>query len=179
MVISVMCYEFFVRSRVNHFRFRYWFVASFFGLFQVSLGLINVFMCSDYIQSMRWLSFVVMNIALLEVFIYNAKLNRRVELVGRCVFYILVCADNLATTPVYAIGLSAILMYVAYCCNQMYFVVSFLLLAVSYIVPYATGFSTEYSLIAGTVYSLHVIYGIYSMYNRERIEDKIKSGIDY
>jgi hypothetical protein len=102
-------------------------------------------------QEARWLAFVLVDALLLEIFVMPVA-RRKCELFVRTAFYFALILDFMGTTPIFMVGNSIILIYLA---NQMkyekarkHFRISFVLYGLMSTLPYFVGFTTNLSLLS-------------------------------
>lgn len=186
MWISRLSFYFFTTTTVNRFRFRYWSSISILNLFHLVLAIVYKFNNDSLLQSLRFQTFFLIDILLLEVFIHKVT-DRQKEILTRAIFYfsaimfsftdwwffgvingfiLLALSSHTVDDKLRVRYAKVFLMYIA-AMTAPYWHLSFL--AENY-----EGFTNLISLTVGFIYSSCLAHTIYTLYRYEKIEEKIK-----
>jgi len=175
--VSVMSSKFYATGKENRFRFRYWFAIGMLNIFHVLLAFLYKATGDGSFQEARWLAFVLIDALLLEVFIIPV-IRRKQELFIRIGFYFCLILDFMGSSPFFIIINAIILMYLAlhskFKMIKAHFFTSFVLYGLMSSVPYFVGFTTNWSLFVGMLYSTHMAVGVFRLYSEERSDEIIK-----
>jgi hypothetical protein len=172
-------------SSHNKYRFRYWAVIGFLNLFHIGLAILKQYVQIPELSEARWLSFMIIDIMLLEIFIVSLK-QRKTELMLRVIFYLMLIVDMASGHWILPICEGIILMYVAskspYPNTNKYFIGTFFLFICMELAPYIQlpvleqweGFTNRFSLLVGAIYSINLAYGVKVFYDSEQVVEKMK-----
>ena len=178
--ISVHCFEFYTTAMENRYKFRYWFAIGIVNIFHILLAIYGD-LSGDYsLQSARWASFALMDVLLLEIFVSSVK-GRRLELFIRSSYYVSSLASPVILTWIFPVYNCGILIYLAlksekYPHNR-HFAVSFILYALTTIVPTIWGFGTNLSFFMGVLFLGHLMYGVHSLYRKEKVYEHLQKNL--
>lgn len=171
--VAVLSYEFYSTGKYNRYRFRYWFIVGTLNIFHCVLGIFYLATNAPDLLEFRWLSFMLIDLLLFEIFIPKAPKKRSSELLLRLLFFIILIISYSPTSiGVTTVFISLILLALSYTAEYpkiaKHFRITFVLHLVVNTAPYFFGVSSVTSLLIGILYSVHVAFGVQLMYNEER-----------
>jgi len=177
-----MSYIYYVSSDTNRYRFRYWGIVSWLNIMQLLIYSYCVLSGNQEVSVIRYLLFTLINVYLLEIFMYTFK-HRSKEMVIRFIYIIILLLYWILNNNIFILfGNAVILAHVSMVygpeLTKKHFMVTFWLYSIYIIIPkaiylYFPDFKYNYltELITVFLYSSHLTYGIYKIYKSENIED--------
>lgn len=174
---TMYCYEFYKSGLYNRYKFRYWFSIGMLNIFHLFMLIVYKHTGVTEFLEGRWIAFLIIELLYLEIFIVPVR-KRYVELFIRTGYYFLLVMTYSLDNDLIFLGNIAILFWLAnkseYNILRTHFRVSFLLYVLVITVPILFGYSTAASLIAGLIFSSHIIVGIRKLYYLEHGDEMMK-----
>jgi hypothetical protein len=179
VAVTVHCYEFYTTSKINRYKFRYWFSVGLLSVFHLSLAMYAEYTGDTKFNEIRWLTFTVQDILFLEIFTYHMS-KRKVELFVRATYYFICIISSVFYFWGFNMIICSILVTLAltnkdYPMNK-HFALSFVLYSLTTIVPTVFGYGTFLSFLTGVVFMGHLLVGVNKVYHLEQVEAIIKDG---
>lgn len=178
--IGVLTFALYSTALDNHHQMRMFYTIAVLNIMQALLGIYYIITGNGDWQQARWVAFALIEIAYLS-FVLGAFKVRWLELGVRTFFYIIVLASIVVSNVWLNIAISMILALLAYHSQEKlikkYFTWIFIVYAFVNIIPVIAGFTTNYSLLTGVVYTSMFAYGAKKLYDKEKVNDEIESQI--
>jgi hypothetical protein len=172
--VSVIAYSFYSTTKMNHYKFRYWYAIGILNIFHLVLALYAV-NSGDYSwNEIRWMTFSLISLLLFEIFIHQTN-KRSLELHIRTTFYLLWIVSSFFWSLAVDLTITAIFIWLCikspHYVHRKYFTWAFILYGLVYLLPHIVPTTTLLPMVVGAVYSTLMGYGVYKLYTHDEKED--------
>lgn len=177
LFIFIYTFEYFIRTDINRYRFKYWAIISILNMLQITAIIGYDITHSSLLSILIKGIFVLISINLMEIFIHTTKkkIRRKTEILFRVFFLTMILCYITTSNIIFLCFALAIVATLSTIYDRIYFLVSFSIYMTYIVLSRNMGYLELSAVIANLIYTAHLTNGIRKMYFDEQSGDRLRA----